>query len=424
MKKGIFILTLCLLLCLCALPAMAQEQSLPVIRITYAADAALSSEEAVEAQVVIEQSGQDVAFDALLRLYDQTTDVAEKELPQQSLRIDSDTMRFVLYNAGNDALFTKVMGAVCSNLLAQSSLAIAMPAQEPVEVYLNGEYWGLYSQCEVLEDAIARIEGIDDTASLNVARGTQQTICGDISSLKEDFQRIAALDLSKEEDQSVLNELLDVESFLDWMAANVYLGNSNLFSEVFFYQEGSGPWKCAARGFSFALFMAQNNTIESLVKDEALSAHSDIVSLSAAMLEEPTYRNLFLTKLGELYQTLTTPVMQATVDAENARIASALPSHAERWADEFAQVWEESGYAVSGAQEALLFQQYRIYRLRDKTLLRRPWYVYDSVQSALEVSDEDMALYFGGASPELPDVPDDTWEDYKEANSSLLSSDK
>lgn len=426
MKKISLFMFLCCLIGLCTLPALAQEQSLPVVRMSYAADAALSQETAVEAQVTLSYAGQDASFNAMLRLQDKTTDAAEAALPQKSLRVDGDAMRFILYNGGGDALYTKVMNAVCANLLAQSPFAVPVPTQAPVEVYLNGEYCGLYTRRETVEDAIARFESLDDTAALNVADGNKNAICGDASGLTEAFGRMKTLDLSRNEDRKTLSELLDTESFLNWMAVNTYFGNANLYGEIYFYQLGEGPWKCAAGDFAYALLSAQDNTVGRLVqRDEAQAPQSDTTILAGMLLKESMYRDAFLTKLGALYQTFTTPVMQAAADAENARIASALPAHMERWADAFAQTMSEKyGYPAQNAQEALLFQQYRVYRLRDKTLVRRPWYVYDSVQNELAVSDADMARYFGSPKPELPEVSGDTWESYKEANASQSSSDK
>lgn len=414
MKKfGLF----ALLVCLFILPALAQEQSLPVIRITYAADASLSQEEAVGAQVTVTRSGQETSFDAQLRLHGTAFDMTEAALPQKSLRVDSDNARFILYNDGGDALYTKVISAVCGSLTAQGPVAVPVRAQEPVEVYLNGEYWGLYTQREVIEDAIARFEGLDDAAALNVADARRQAVCGDASGLTEAFQRIKALDLSREEDRQTLSELMDTESFLNWMAVNLYFGTADLYGEIFFYQLGEGPWKCAAGDFAYALFTASDNSIARVAQqDEAQPPKSVTAILAGRMLREPVYRDALLTKLGALYQALTVPVMQAAADVENARIASALPAHTERWASAFAQTLDAGYDYPADAREALLFQSYRVYRLRDKTLARRPWYLYDSVQRELKASDEDMAHYFGGARPELPKVPDDTWEEYKAAN--------
>lgn len=76
------------LISLLALPGMAEEASLPAIRITYAADAELSQEEAVEAQVVLADAGEETSLEAQMRLHDSTLDVVETTLPQKSLRVN------------------------------------------------------------------------------------------------------------------------------------------------------------------------------------------------------------------------------------------------------------------------------------------------------------------------------------------------
>lgn len=413
MKKIKWFVLLGCLISLLALPGMAEEASLPAIRITYAADAELSQEEAVEAQVVLADAGEETSLEAQLRLHDSTLDVVETTLPQKSLRVDGGETRFILYNDGNDAIYTKIISAVCGNLIAQSPVAVPVRAQEPMEVYLNGEYWGLYTRREVIEDAIVRFEGLADTAGLKVADANRKAVCGDVTGLTEAFRSIKELDLSLEEDRQTLEELLDTESFLNWLAVNAYFGTADLYGEIYFYQIGEGPWKCAAGDFAYAMITASDNSLGRVAnQDEAQPSLSETAILAGKMLKVSEYRDAFLTKLGALYQALPVEVMQAAVDTENARIAAALPAHTARWADAFAQALGDAYSYPADAQEAALFQQYRVYRLRDKTLVQRPWYLYDSVQRELEVSDEDMARYFG-SKPELPEVPDDTWEDYK-----------
>ena len=411
-KTKLFVLLGCLI-SLLALPGMAEEASLPAICITYAADAELSQEEAVEAQVVLADAGEETSLEAQLRLHDSTLDVVETALPQKSLRVDGGETRFILYNDGNDAIYTKIISAVCGNLIAQGPVAVPVRAQEPVEVYHNGEYWGLYTRREVIEDAIVRFEGLADTAGLKVADVNRKAVCGDVTGLTEAFQSIKELDLSLEEDRQTLEELLDTESFLNWLAVNAYFGTADLYGEIYFYQIDEGPWKCAAGDFAYALITASDNSLGRVAnQDEAQPSLGETARLAGKMLKVSEYRDAFLTKLGALYQALPVEVMQAAVDTENARIAAVLPAHTARWADAFAQALGDAYSYPADAQEAELFQQYRVYRLRDKTLVQRPWYLYDSVQRELEVTDEDMTRYFG-SKPELPEVPDDTWEEYK-----------
>lgn len=185
-KTKLFVLLGCLI-SLLALPGMAAEANLPAIRITYAPDMELSQEEAVEAQVVLADAGEETSLEAQLRLHDSTLDVVETALPQKSLRVDGGEIRFILYNDGNDAIYTKIISAMCGNLIAQGPVAVPVRAQEPVEVYLNGEYWGLYTRREVIENAIARFEGLADTAGLKVADANRKAVCGDVTDLTEAF---------------------------------------------------------------------------------------------------------------------------------------------------------------------------------------------------------------------------------------------
>ena len=398
MNKWSFFAVFCCILLLCALSAMAQEeQALPVITITYAAGAPLSHEEAVDAQVTIARDGQEHAFPARLRLNAAAMDSEERELPQRSLYIEGADMRFVLYNDGGDALRTKLLSTVCSGLVARCPVAVPVRTQEPVEVYVNGDYRGLYSRREDIADAIARFEGLDSAAALNVA----------------DVKQLKALNLSLEADRQTLDALLDTESFLNWAAVNAFFGNLNMKSDVIFYQVENGPIKCAMGDFAYALMFAAHNPYASLN-----TITTDVVIIIESMLlNQPEYREAFLTKLGALYQALPTQTLQQAVDAANAQIASALPRHMERWTAAFIQAMAgKNNYLVTNTQEALLCQQYSIYRLRDKTLVRHPWYLYDLTQSALDVSDADMLRYFGSEKPALIEVPAESWETYKAAN--------
>ena len=122
-RTKLFVLLGCLI-SLLALPGMAEVASLPAVRITYAPEAELSQEETVEVQVTLVDSDAETSFDSQMRLHDSTLDVVETTLPQKSLRVDGGETRFILYNDGNDAIYTKIISAVCGNLIAQGPVAV------------------------------------------------------------------------------------------------------------------------------------------------------------------------------------------------------------------------------------------------------------------------------------------------------------
>ena len=82
-----------------------------------------------------------------------------------------------------------------------------------------------------------------------------------MTGLTEAFQSIKELDLSLEEDRQTLEELLDTESFLNWLAVNAYFGTADLYGEIYFYQINEGPWKCAAGDFAYAMITASDNSL-------------------------------------------------------------------------------------------------------------------------------------------------------------------
>ena len=218
MRQYSFLVILFCVFVLFAFPSLAQEVALPVLSIDYAADAVLSRDNAVEAQITLVQGGRETSFSGTLRLNDRSRDMTEELLPQQSLRIDSDEASFILYNDGVDAIFTKVIPAVCRSLIASGPLPVAVQAQEPVEVYLNGEYWGLYAKQETMEDAIVRFEGLADASTLRVSN--------DDDILKETMKQVAKLDLAKAEDRAALEKLIDTDNMLNWLAVDVYLSKA------------------------------------------------------------------------------------------------------------------------------------------------------------------------------------------------------
>ena len=305
MKRNCLYTLLCCLLCLWVLPAAAQETDLPAVYITCEADAVLTTENAVPAQVTLAYPEGETTFAAALRLNDPASDAAEGSLPQKSLRIDGEEYRFILYNDGNDAIGTKLMNAVCCRLIGQSPVASPVRAQEPVNVYLNGEYWGLYTKREMIEDAVARFENLPDTTQLSVAKFDGQPVLGDASGVAALYGKSQTLDLSLAEGQHTLSELLDTDSFLDWMAVNTYLGNANLHGELYLYRVGEGPWKCATGDFAHALAGASDNSIARLVKNENTRfSWGKAAELADRMLQQPVYRDGFLARMGALYQAL------------------------------------------------------------------------------------------------------------------------
>ncbi|MBQ8135906.1 MAG: hypothetical protein IJ174_00530, partial [Clostridia bacterium] len=114
------------------------------------------------------------------------------------------------------------------------------------------------------------------------------------------------------------------------------------------------------------------------------------------------YRDLFFRKLGDIYQKVTTQVMQQELDACISIIQPEMRLHFERWA-EFNDKVINSDSPLS-ADGAMRYWRERVRRLREETMVLRPYWIYTLTQQAFGLTNEQMILYFGGPAPEKPEV--------------------
>lgn len=87
-----------------------------------------------------------------------------------------------------------------------------------VHVYINGLYWGLYGLMERPDDdfAAAHLGGSDEEYDVIVDENANS---GNLTAWREVLERARAEDLAGVE------ELLDIDNFIDYMILNIYMGN-------------------------------------------------------------------------------------------------------------------------------------------------------------------------------------------------------
>ena len=340
--------------------------------------------------------------------------VAGTRLPQKSIAVAADGCvfdyplfpgsdfaayrSFELSNGGQDGIFTRIADALQTGLLADAMPGrLLVPASKPVVVYINGEYYGQYMLREAMDEwTICRHEGLgeDRADEIRIVRGR-----GNVLQQKKDtgwdgvVARIGASNPgANQKDRAMLEEAIDVSSFVDWLAAKVFFGDADPTSVVF-YQLPGGKWKCAAWDFSLGLYTAAFDAANMYItgENELASRFDQIVFRK--ILEIDQYRDLFLTRLAELRQKATVETMQAKLDACVAGIEPEMMKHFRRWAPLHDQTFVPE-WPVDPVQ-AYDFWQARILRMRDKTIPARPGYVLEQVQAAFDLDEKEMQRYFG-----------------------------
>ena len=304
----------------------------------------------------------------------------------------------LLRNGGSDSMWTRVLDEVQHRLIDRHTDAhLLTQAWKPVNVYLNGEYWGIYNMRESVDAyTVCRYEQIpddqaDDVTILYISGGPVQTSGEMKNAFTSMRSRIKNSDPSRNpDDLAYLEQEIDIDSFLDWLTVEMYFGNSDIGNGMV-YRVPGGKWKCLIQDLDYGLFNSSFNSVESFLKEKGMGEVAIDNSIFLKILEVDKYRELFFTKLGSLFHSLTTDVMLAELDECVAWIEPSMQAHFDRWAPLYDKaIIAEAPNTPEGAWK---YWESRINRLRN-TMKKRPTLLYNYIRDYFGMSDTEMHVYF------------------------------
>ena len=304
---------------------------------------------------------------------------------------------FLLSNADNDSMFTRVADPVQHRMVDRYlDTGLLTLAWRPVNVYINNEYQGIYNMRETMDQyTMAHHEGLPDEEadSINIVSIGGSIVHGDNREFKEMVRELKKKKPGENpEDLAYLEEQVDTENFLDWLAVNIYCGNSDVGAGLQYYRVPGGKWKCALYRLNYGLFNSQYNSVASYLKEQGMGERKLDNTIFRKILEADTYRERFLEKLGNLYRTLNTETMRKELDACVAWIMPDMRAHIDRWAPYYDK------YVITDVptdpDEAWTYWQRRVARMHN-VMTKRPNLLYGFVQDYFELTDAEMEKYFG-----------------------------
>jgi len=326
---------------------------------------------------------------------------------------------FVLRISGNDSAWTRLIDGFqshlidCFNEYSNTPSTLIYQAWKPVVVYLNGNYWGHYNMRERVDRYfVAQHEGIplEEADNMDILEASGRTVVwGSSKDYRNMIERVEASSPgTNEADLQYILDHIDVDNYFDYMAFEMFFGNSDPGNIRFYKLKSPGAkWKWIVYDLDYGLFNSGFNSPYSYMKEKGAGDKLINNTLIRKLLENEQMRNKFFTRLGEIYQFLTTDYMISEFDTMVARIEPEMPLHFARWA-------EENDKAISydnptTPEGALRYWYTRLDRARN-VLKKRPTYFYEMVQKQFQLTDEQMLLYFGPKPP----LPEDADADYIE----------
>ena len=311
---------------------------------------------------------------------------------------------FTLRNSGNDCVWTRFADGFQSKLIDLLDTNIAHQAWKPVIVYINGQYYGHYNLRERKDRfMIAQWEGLDmeQADQITILKASGSVEQGSNYEWKQMIAKIKTLSPgTNEEDLQYILDNVDVDSYFDYLAIEMFFGNSDIGNTMFYKLPGEGQkWKWLLYDFDYGMFKSSFDSPKSYTKAKGMGDKLIDNTIFLKLLENKEYKRKFLERLAYVYNTLTVEVMQDMVTYCYNILEPEMSLHFDYWAPQNDKtINSDSPLTRDGA---LRYWNTRVSRLRD-TVNRRHYYLWGYIKDAFNLSDLEMVELFG-SRPAKPD---------------------
>ena len=291
----------------------------------------------------------------------------------------------VLLRAANSDTYATRLRDVVASSLAEGQ-GILYQDYVVIQVYINGEYWGHYNLREKINKYfIAQYEGVTEQEQIDaidiLARtGTDQfTQNGN----NEDWLELADFcktnDLNNPENLQWVEERLDIDSLFTHAAFEIILGNVD-FTNVRMYRVPGGKWKYLLFDVEACWRNLDKTPLEYYIKPVTGKIQGFRHEPLNALLAVPEMKARFLQRVAELLvDCFQWPNVEEHFDRVITQLEPILPRHIARWKNMKLTNWEKNISATK-------------YYARV-----RPKKIPELLQSAMKLTDEEVATYFGEA---------------------------
>lgn len=343
----------------------ASPHSLPIISVSTAPDLLFGEngamtnyqdetlEPTVHTEYFTAQGEKQLAFDSLFRIsggfsrrnvqkafslnLNQTVGVTSISYPFFS---DSNVTTFenlLLRPSGSDWSESKLRDEFCANAIKEIDGQLVQSAQ-PVALYINGTYWGLYYLREKRNEAfVSAYTAIpkEDVQEANhpALADTNETLDADLAALIEyatqhDLRDSAAY-------RYVLSQI-DEQSLMHYYAIETFFGNGDNINNIYAYRDRrGGEWKWVVYDMDWACtsYYANRNFLEQLYQGTAAPSYQNYhYPLMTALLQNEEFRYNFIRAYVELMDTaLSAQRLLPILTALSEDIAEEIPRQYERW---------------------------------------------------------------------------------------------
>jgi len=259
---------------------------------------------------------------------------------------------FRVRNMDDDWNSTRIRDIVANQLTLPTHCAST--GYQNMTVFINGEYWGEYGGREVTNEFYVRDnhgadpDHVDEifTSYFENDKYLAEEGSADAFFSMSDF--IIQQDMTDPVNFAAAKKLVDLENWVDYFAAEMYLANGDWFSSIYFnntrmYHAADVPWRYIIFDVSYAqgngTSESTNILYEALANPAIPNRYTDMMN---SMLRNPGFLSYFINRFADLINEYWTPTKVTAIIEENAsEIAPEINRQSLRWGSRDSVTWRD-----------------------------------------------------------------------------------
>ena len=302
--------------------------------------------------------------------------------------VDSSVFDSLVLRTGSQDEFqyndqrTVIKDVVATSLVGEYT-DVDVQAYEPIILYINGKYNGIYFIREKVDETfVANHYNVKTTKSdTSILRIDGEVKSGTDKNYKAMINFINKNSLSNKANYEKVKEQIDIQSLCDFWVGEIYTANYDILNTRYFSNPNvdNGKWKFIFYDLDSGFFRTTQNTFTEYTSTSGMGAWNFPTDLLRNLMKSSEFKKEFLERLSyNLKNTWSYDNVNKRIDEVIEMIGKdEFKRNAERWGNSYSH-WEKSISAMK------------------KFAKNRNSYVIKYAKTYFKLSDADVKKYFGG----------------------------
>lgn len=248
---------------------------------------------------------------------------------------------FVLRPSGQDWRFAHMRDELCA-LIARDSVVNDYMEFQPVALYINGKYWGLYYLREKLnEDYLVNKYGMTK-GKIDIVKWERKQQAGN----RDDYLALCDFcennDLTVKKNYDYVCSQVDIDSLIDWWVFETYVANNDTGNIRCYRDQKDGKWRWMLfdLDYAFTLSTYENNYIKRYMLGPYHGLAQCNNSIPRNLLKNQDFRDKFITAYCRHLKTTFDPDrVIKLMDTLSSSIKDEMPRQEKRWGQPTVSYW-------------------------------------------------------------------------------------